>query len=356
MAWARLCHSHSCVGKHVPLFPSSLNLLHTFGYGMSPSQNDGSIRGHWIRAYPRGNPWQIERIAFWFGGVNPSCLPHELLMILDLTVPVLHVITTTKSRLPDHEENLDLSNYVVFIADVEMNDVPNVLAAMCLKKSSKGCNPVELVQIHFGPPARNGDENGRRVEFRLAQERGKNGPKNGKKWPEIPFWAIFGPFVPFFVSTFPPFPGRGETPVFGHFVPVPEMDLYQVHGIAKQESHMVHLHNQLLSMECQDFVESIFIWETISCPCHRMKTKHRRFIQERGSGGAQRTGVSQSVRATSRDKPQSVHSPEKLLKKRDLELPFCEGSLPSCSPHSADTLVPFHTLYHLSQNHYIALP
>ena len=36
-------------------------------------------------------------------------------------------------------------------------------------------------------------------------------------------------------------------------------------------------------------------------------------IQERGSGGVQSTGVSQSVRATSRDESQSVPSLEKLF-------------------------------------------
>ena len=40
------------------------------------------------------------------------------------------------------------------------------------------------------------------------------------------------------------------------------------------------------------------------------------------------------MRATGRDESQSVPSPEKLFKTRDLELPFFEGSLPSCSPHS----------------------
>ena len=38
---------------------------------------------------------------------------------------------------------------------------------------------------------------------------------------------------------------------------------------------------------------------------------------------------------TGRDKYQSVPSPKKLFKARDLELPIFEGSLPSCSPHSA---------------------
>ena len=56
---------------------------------------------------------------------------------------------------------------------------------------------------------------------------------------------------------------------------------------------------------------------------------------KRGSGGVQSTGVSQSVRETGRDESQSVLSPEKLFKTRDLELPFFEGSFPSCSPHSA---------------------
>ena len=55
----------------------------------------------------------------------------------------------------------------------------------------------------------------------------------------------------------------------------------------------------------------------------------------RGSGGVKSAGVSQSVRETGRDKSQSVPSPENLFRTRDLELPIFEGSLPSCSPHSA---------------------
>ena len=58
------------------------------------------------------------------------------------------------------------------------------------------------------------------------------------------------------------------------------------------------------------------------------------FGGERGSGGVQSTGVSQRARATGRDESQSVPSPGKLYKARDLELPLFEGSLPSCSPHS----------------------
>ena len=55
----------------------------------------------------------------------------------------------------------------------------------------------------------------------------------------------------------------------------------------------------------------------------------------RGSGGVKSAGVSQSVRETGRDESQSVPCPEKLFKTRDLELPIFEGSVPSCSPHSA---------------------
>ena len=54
------------------------------------------------------------------------------------------------------------------------------------------------------------------------------------------------------------------------------------------------------------------------------RTKHRH-IPDSGT---------QRVRATGRDESQSVPSPEKLLKTSDLELPFFEGSLPSCYPHS----------------------
>ena len=56
---------------------------------------------------------------------------------------------------------------------------------------------------------------------------------------------------------------------------------------------------------------------------------------EKGSGGIKSTGGSQRVRATRRDDSQSVPSPKELNKTRNMELPFLEGSLPSCSPHSA---------------------
>ena len=57
-------------------------------------------------------------------------------------------------------------------------------------------------------------------------------------------------------------------------------------------------------------------------------------IWGRGCGGVKSAGVSQRVRETGRDESQSVPSPEKLFKTRDLELPIFEGSVPSCSPHS----------------------
>ena len=66
------------------------------------------------------------------------------------------------------------------------------------------------------------------------------------------------------------------------------------------------------------------------------ESNHSGNSQERGSGGVQSTGVSQRVRATRRDESQSVPSPEKLFETRDSELPFFEGSLPNCSPHSVD--------------------
>ena len=53
------------------------------------------------------------------------------------------------------------------------------------------------------------------------------------------------------------------------------------------------------------------------------------------SAGVKSAGISQSVRETGRDESQSVPSPENLFKTRDLELQIFEGSLPSCSPHSA---------------------
>ena len=64
-------------------------------------------------------------------------------------------------------------------------------------------------------------------------------------------------------------------------------------------------------------------------------TLHNQNCWERGSGGVQSTGVSQSVRETSRDESQNALSPEKLFKIRDLELPKFWGVFPSCWPHSA---------------------
>ena len=58
-------------------------------------------------------------------------------------------------------------------------------------------------------------------------------------------------------------------------------------------------------------------------------------IWERGSGSVQSAGVSHRVRVIERDESPKCSLPEKLFKTRDLELPFFEGSLPSCSPHSA---------------------
>ena len=58
-------------------------------------------------------------------------------------------------------------------------------------------------------------------------------------------------------------------------------------------------------------------------------------ISGRGNGDVKSTGVSQSVRETSRDESQCVPSQEKVFKTRDLKLPIFEGSLPGCSPHSA---------------------
>ena len=69
-----------------------------------------------------------------------------------------------------------------------------------------------------------------------------------------------------------------------------------------------------------------------------MQGKHEKskgFSWGRGSGGVKSAGVSQSVRETGRGESQSVPSPDTLFKTRDLELPNFEGSVPSCSPHSA---------------------
>ena len=76
-------------------------------------------------------------------------------------------------------------------------------------------------------------------------------------------------------------------------------------------------------------------------PCQAapfLETSHKIRSESLGEGewGRKSAGVSQSVRETGKDESQSVPSPEKLFKARDLELPIFEGSLPSCSPHSAE--------------------
>ena len=49
--------------------------------------------------------------------------------------------------------------------------------------------------------------------------------------------------------------------------------------------------------------------------------EHSKKDRGSGSGGVKSTGVSQSVRETSRDKSPNVLSTQKLFKTRDLELP-----------------------------------
>ena len=61
-------------------------------------------------------------------------------------------------------------------------------------------------------------------------------------------------------------------------------------------------------------------------------TKTQKITKLWGQGSG---GVSQSVRETSRDESQNVPSTQKLFKTSELELPIFQGSLPSCSPHSA---------------------
>ena len=46
-----------------------------------------------------------------------------------------------------------------------------------------------------------------------------------------------------------------------------------------------------------------------------------------------------------RDESRGVPSPVNLFRTRDLELPFFEGSLPSCRPHSAGYTCTFLHLY-----------
>ena len=90
-------------------------------------------------------------------------------------------------------------------------------------------------------------------------------------------------------------------------------------------------------LHCKKIVTWNSLWEhprLRNCPEIRPEVS-RTFLWGRGSGGVKSAGVSQSVRETGRDESQSVPCQEKLLKTRDLELPIFEGSVPSCSPHSA---------------------
>ena len=47
----------------------------------------------------------------------------------------------------------------------------------------QNCNPMDLVQIHFGPPA----QNGRKLESCLNRETGGKGPEYGKDGPKFHF-------------------------------------------------------------------------------------------------------------------------------------------------------------------------
>ena len=74
----------------------------------------------------------------------------------------------------------------------------------------------------------------------------------------------------------------------------------------------------------------------------------------RGSGGVRSAGVSQSVRETGRDESQSVASPEKFFKTRDLEFPIFEGSVPRCSPHSTGyTCTSVHPYFPVANKTYV---
>ena len=89
------------------------------------------------------------------------------------------------------------------------------------------CDPVGLVQTHFGPPARNGKKR-LKTGFGLTREMGKEWPRNGKMpafsgGPEIPF-------RPFFAIS-------GQNP---------EMGLYQPNGITMHVT--IRLHTSLASM------------------------------------------------------------------------------------------------------------
>ena len=46
------------------------------------------------------------------------------------------------------------------------------------------CNPVDLVQIHFGPPARNGEENGQKMDYGLTRQMGEIWLENWEGWPD----------------------------------------------------------------------------------------------------------------------------------------------------------------------------
>ena len=93
----------------------------------------------------------------------------------------------------------------------------------------ESCNPVDLVQIHFGLLVRNEEDYGRKTEFGLTWEMGENRRKmgeNGSKMDFGPFFPVFRPFLSHSlgeaISMFRPF----SSPLGL------KMYLHQVHGIA----------------------------------------------------------------------------------------------------------------------------
>ena len=83
--------------------------------------------------------------------------------------------------------------------------------------------PIAMYRPHFGPPAPNGEKNGRKLDFAPAGKRGKNGRKMGKlaqNWSKMAIFRFFG-------HSFPLFPGGAKI----HFS---KWGLYRAIGIAIQ--------------------------------------------------------------------------------------------------------------------------
>ena len=87
---------------------------------------------------------------------------------------MLHVFVCDSENYMDKLVGKDLlgKSHVSYTKECDRNEFRNNCHLACTPDLSFSWNPVGLVQTHFGPPAGNGDENGRKVDFGITWKMG----------------------------------------------------------------------------------------------------------------------------------------------------------------------------------------